>query len=215
MMIVPTVMCVLALAAGTPVDDPLPFVWIAASARWAYGADRYLDGKTEDTPESLILALITAVAILDAAGLPHWGLVEAACVQTYGPFKRAAPFLKPFYVGALWACATTVVPHALAHVDTSPRDALAMALVTTAVSNHADIPDVGEDMANGIHTIPVMFGPRVATAFSVALCAGAAGVISMRAPGVPNRRRCAPRTWTRPRRPLRFRTVRPRLCLRA
>jgi hypothetical protein len=189
MSIVPTVMCVLALAAGTPIDDPLPFLWIATSARWAYGADRYLDGKTEDTPESLILALITAVAILDASGLPHWGLVEAVCVQSYGPFKRAVPFLKPFYVGALWSCATTIVPHALAHVDTSPRDALAMALLTTAVSNHADIPDVGEDRANGIHTIPVMFGPSVATAFSVALCAGAVGVTSMRAPGVPNRRR--------------------------
>jgi len=215
--VVPSVMCGLALASGVPVDDPLPFIWIAASARWAYGADRYLDGKSgEDTPESLIAALVTAVIILDAFGLPHWALVEAACVQAYGPLKRAVPFLKPFYVGALWTCATVLVPRELAHADAcSTRDALAMALVTTAVSNHADIPDVDDDSANGIRTIPVMFGPRVATGFSIALCTGAVGIISMRASGAPIPRRCASRARVGGRPRSFLRTVRPRLCPRA
>ena len=54
-----TSMSILALCSGTALE-PLPLVYIMASARWAYGADRYLDGKTEDTPESIPGALLTA-----------------------------------------------------------------------------------------------------------------------------------------------------------
>ena len=37
-----TIMSILALCSGTPLE-PLPFLYILASARWAYGADRFLD----------------------------------------------------------------------------------------------------------------------------------------------------------------------------
>ena len=58
-----TIMSVLALCSGTPLE-PLPLLYIIASARRAYGADRYLDGKTEDTAESIVAALLTANLVL-------------------------------------------------------------------------------------------------------------------------------------------------------
>jgi len=166
------VMCALALATGAPVQLA-PLTWIFLSARWAYGADRYLDGKSDDSPESLILALALAVALLDAHGLPEWALAESACLQLYGPIKRHLPCAKPFYVGSLWSCATCVVPHLIVGSDVSSSDVLSMALLTTAVSNAADIPDVDADMEDGILTVPVMFGARHARLFSVALGVGA------------------------------------------
>ena len=53
-------MSILALCSGTP-PEPLPLLYIMSSARWAYGADRYLDGKTEDSPESIAVALLIAI----------------------------------------------------------------------------------------------------------------------------------------------------------
>ena len=166
-----TIMCGLAMATGTPIE-PLPFLWIMTSARWAYGADRYLDGKTEDTPESLILALISSVVILDALNLPELGLVSSSCVQLYRPLKHYFPILKPMYVGALWSGAITIVPHLITHTEITNSDVLSVALLTTGISNSADIPDVAEDRRNGIHTIPVMFGEKPTRALSAALFAG-------------------------------------------
>jgi len=167
------VMCFLSFAAGSPltVDS---IAWLLLTARWVYGADRYLDGKTDDTPESLILALVAAVAILDAHGMAEWALAETMIVQTYDPIKRTIPLLKPVYVGASWACATCAVPALLGHTDIQSQTAIAMGLLTTAVSNHADIRDIDEDRVNGVCTIPVMFGPNVARAFSASLALGAA-----------------------------------------
>jgi len=168
-----TIMCGLALATGTPLE-PLPLLWIMTSARWAYGADRYIDGKTDDSPELLILTLASSVFILDALNLPEWGLVEASCIQLYGPLKRTFPLLKPVYVGTLWSGAITVVPHLISHVDIINSDILSMALLTMGVSNSADIKDVDEDRRNGIHTIPVMFGEKPTRALSACLFAGSA-----------------------------------------
>ena len=86
------VMCFLSVLSGTPIE-PLPLLWILSSARWAYDADRYLDDKIEDTPESLILSLIVAVSILDLNNLMEWGLVEASFLQMYDPFKKRFPLL--------------------------------------------------------------------------------------------------------------------------
>jgi hypothetical protein len=58
-----TIMSILAICTGTPLE-PLPLLYIMASARWAYGADRLLDGKTEDTPESIAASLLIANLVL-------------------------------------------------------------------------------------------------------------------------------------------------------
>ena len=111
-----TVMSILALCTGTPLE-PLPLLYILASARWAYGGDRYLDGKVEDTPESIAGALLLANLILWYSDQSKYIAPEILSILLYPSFKQNLPLLKPFYVGTFWAGAISVVPHLIAHVD--------------------------------------------------------------------------------------------------
>lgn len=152
-----TIMSVLALCSGTPLE-PLPLLYIMASARWAYGADRYLDGKTEDTPESITAALLTANLILWYADQSKYIPPEILCILIYPSFKQRLPLLKPFYVGTFWSAAITVVPHLISHTEIVDDQVIAMGLLAASVSNSADIEDVEDDISNGIYTIPARFG---------------------------------------------------------
>tara|TARA_Y100000389_G_scaffold22089_1_gene18958 strand:+ start:733 stop:1371 length:639 start_codon:yes stop_codon:yes gene_type:complete len=151
------IMSVLALCSGTPLE-PLPFLYIMASARWAYGADRYLDGKTEDTPESIGAALLAANLILWYADQSKYIPYEILCILIYPSFKQLLPLLKPFYVGTFWSAAITVIPHLITHQEVVDDQVIAMGLLAASVSNSADIEDVEDDISNGIYTIPVRFG---------------------------------------------------------
>ena len=155
-----TVMSTLALCTGTPLE-PLPILYILASARWAYGGDRYLDGKTEDSPESVAIALLTANLIL-------W----YSDILLYPSFKQNFGLLKPFYVGAFWAGAISVVPHLVAHVDVVENETIAMGLLASSVSNMADIEDVEDDIENGFYTIPTTFGVTPTRVLSAGLFLG-------------------------------------------
>ena len=166
-----TIMSVLALCSGTPLE-PLPLLYIMASARWAYGADRYLDGKTEDTPESIAVALLTANLILWYTDQSKYIAPEILCILLYPSFKQNLPLLKPFYVGTFWAGAISVVPHLIAHTDVIENEMIAMGLLATSVSNMADIEDVEDDIKNGIYTIPARFGINPTRALSAGLFMG-------------------------------------------
>jgi len=166
-----TIMSVLALCSGTPLE-PLPLLYIIASARWAYGADRYLDGKTEDTPESIAAALLTANLILWYTDQSKYIAPEILSVLLYPSFKQNLPLLKPFYVGTFWAGAISVVPHLIAHTDVIENDTIAMGLLASSVSNMADIEDVEDDIKNGIYTIPARFGINPTRALSAGLFMG-------------------------------------------
>ena len=166
-----TIMSVLALCSGTPLE-PLPLLYIMASARWAYGADRYLDGKTEDTPESIAAALLTANLILWYTDQSKYIAPEILCILLYPSFKQNLPLLKPFYVGTFWAGAISVVPHLIAHTDVIENEMVAMGLLATSVSNMADIEDVEDDIKNGIYTIPARFGINPTRALSAGLFMG-------------------------------------------
>ena len=111
---------------------------------------------------------------LDALNLPELGIVSSSCVQLYRPLKHYFPILKPVYVGALWSGAIAVAPHLITHTDITNSDVLSVALLTTGISNSADIKDVAEDKKNGIYTIPVMFGEKPSRALSAALFAASA-----------------------------------------
>lgn len=152
-----TIMSVLALCSGTPLE-PLPLLYIMASARWAYGADRYLDGKTEDSPESIAAALLIANLILWYSDETKYVAPEILSILIYPSFKQNLPLLKPFYVGTFWAGAISVVPHLIAHTDIVQDQVIAMGLLASSVSNSADIEDVEDDIQNGIYTIPARFG---------------------------------------------------------
>jgi hypothetical protein len=166
-----TIMSILALCSGTPLE-PLPLLYIMASARWAYGADRYLDGKTEDTPESITAALLTANLILWYTDQSKYIPPEILCILMYPSFKQNVPLLKPFYVGTFWAGAISVVPHLIAHTDVIENEMIAMGLLATSVSNMADIEDVEDDIKNGIYTIPARFGINPTRAISAGLFMG-------------------------------------------
>jgi len=71
---------------------------------------------------------------------------EILSILVYPSFKQSLPLLKPFYVGTFWAGAISVVPHLIAHVDVIPDETIAMGLLTTSVSNMADIEDVDDDV---------------------------------------------------------------------
>ena len=166
-----TIMSVLALCSGTPLE-PLPLLYIMASARWAYGADRYLDGKTEDTPESIAAALLTANLILWYTDQSKYIAPEILCILLYPSFKQNLPLLKPFYVCTFWAGAISVVPHLIAHTDVIENETIAMGLLASSVSNMADIEDVEDDIKNGIYTIPARFGINPTRALSAGLFMG-------------------------------------------
>jgi hypothetical protein len=166
-----TIMSVLAMCSGTPLE-PLPLLYIMASARWAYGADRYLDGKTEDSPESIAAALLIANLILWYADQTKYVAPEILSIVLYPSFKQNLPLLKPFYVGTFWAGAISVVPHLIAHTDVVQDEVLAMGLLASSVSNIADIGDVEDDVKNGIYTIPARFGVLPTRALSTGLFLG-------------------------------------------
>jgi hypothetical protein len=166
-----TIMSVLALCSGTPLE-PLPLLYIMASARWAYGADRYLDGKTEDSPESIAAALLIANLILWYADQTKYVAPEILSIVLYPSFKQNLPLLKPFYVGTFWAGAISVVPHLIAHTDIIEDQVIAMGLLASSVSNIADIGDIEDDVKNGIYTIPARFGILPTRALSAGLFLG-------------------------------------------
>ena len=190
-----TIMSVLALCSGTPLE-PLPLLYIMASARWAYGADRYLDGKTEDSPESIATALLIANLILWYADQSKYVAPEILSILLYPSFKQHLPLLKPFYVGTFWAGAISVVPHLIAHTDVVQDEVLAMGLLASSVSNMADIEDVDDDIQNGIFTIPAQFGVLPTRVLSAGLFLGSvykSGIIHR---AIPIRVRRKPRLHT-------------------
>jgi 4-hydroxybenzoate polyprenyltransferase len=193
-----TIMSILALCSGTPLE-PLPLLYIMASARWAYGADRYLDGKTEDTPESIAAALLTANLILWYTDQSKYIAPEILCILLYPSFKRKLPLLKPFYVGTFWAGAISVVPHLIAHTDVIENETIAMGLLASSVSNMADIEDVEDDIKNGIYTIPTRIGILPTKALSAGLFLGSVYKSGIRLPhALPTRNVHRPQFFSSP-----------------
>jgi len=193
-----TIMSVLALCSGTPLE-PLPLLYIMASARWAYGADRYLDGKTEDTPESIAAALLTANLILWYTDQSKYIPPEILCILLYPSFKQNLPLLKPFYVGTFWAGAISVVPHLIAHTDVIENETIAMGLLASSVSNMADIEDVEDDIKNGIYTIPTRIGVLPTRALSAGLFLGSVYKSGVRLPhALPSKHMCRLRFFSSP-----------------
>lgn len=165
------IMSFLALSTGTPLE-PLPILYILSSARWVYGADRFLDGKVEDDPESLAFALLCANMILWYNDLSPWIAPEILSLVIYPEFKKSFPLLKPFYVGTFWTGAITVVPHLISNIEVNYDQTLSVGMLATAISNLADIDDIDDDINNEIYTIPSRFGVTNAKVLSAGLFIG-------------------------------------------
>ena len=153
----------------------------SSAARFVYGMDRFLDGKTSDsdTPEAITLAFIVSFLALHSAGIEHVALPETACVQLYPAFKRRFAILKPIYVGLGWGGAVCAWCHRLIERrEIDVRALLGTACAAAAVSNHADIADVVDDTKNGIETVPARFGRKRALFYSGAMATASAALLS-------------------------------------
>ena len=181
------IMSILALSSGTPLE-PLPLLYIIASARWAYGADRYMDGKTNDNPESIATSLLIANLILWYSDNSQFIPPEILSILLYPSFKQNFPLLKPFYVGTCWAGAISLIPHLISHKDVVSDEVFAMGLLASSVSNMADIEDIEDDMQNGIHTIPARFGTWPTKVLSAGLFAGSVYKSGIIPHALPNKR---------------------------
>jgi hypothetical protein len=67
----PVALVMSAFAYALDARDPVSFIWLASAARFVYGMDRFLDGKTSDsdTPEAITLALFVSFLALHSAGI--------------------------------------------------------------------------------------------------------------------------------------------------
>lgn len=176
----PVALVMSAFAYALDARDPVSFIWLASAARFVYGMDRFLDGKTSDsdTPEAITLALFGSFLALHSAGIEHLALPETACVQLYPAFKRRFAILKPIYVGLGWGGAVCAVPSLIEKREIDVRALVGTACAAAAVSNHADIADVIDDTKNGIETVPARFGRKRALFYSGALATTSVALLS-------------------------------------
>ena len=87
-------------------------------------------------------------------------------------------------------------------VDVIPGDVVSMALLTSGISNMADIDDVDDDLDNEIYTIPVKYGVPATRILTSGLFLGAASITTkthLLHALPPSRPRHITRTKCRPR----------------
>jgi len=91
-------------------------------------------------------------------------------------YKNIKPFLgvgKPIFIGIMWIIASVILP-SIAYSDNydilyDPSCYIPPLLSIIGSSNIADIKDIKEDKEQGVDTIPVLFGPKVASLFTILL----------------------------------------------
>lgn len=90
----------------------------------------------------------------------------------YKQIKQENGVLKPFYVSFMWVISTLIMPCVLIDGNYSIlmnlKEIIAPFLLMFSSSNLADIKDTTEDYYNGIQTIPVILGNKIATGISIA-----------------------------------------------
>ena len=161
---------------------------LAALAHVTYGGDRLADALRPSPHASA-----TKEALYDnirrTRGAVAWSLVLAfACLQPFFASPALLPFLpalfvsfrykdwvkptvaKAAFVGAGWSAASVAMPLCRAGLEPAAalEPSLVCALILFALSNLADVPDVVEDAAVGVPTLPVVLGPSAAASASAA-----------------------------------------------
>ena len=83
--------------------------------------------------------------------------------------------VKPFYLSAMWALSTTVLPSVMHDhnfsILASPQDYLPAALLLFGTTNLVDIQDIEEDKANGVNSLPTTIGKNMTLLSSAAALA--------------------------------------------
>ena len=103
--------------------------------------------------------------------LPAAGLLYST--EYYKQLKGQIVGFKPIFVASMWTFSSVILPCILHDHNYSilsdVGDYLPCFLVLFAFTNLADIKDIGEDIANEVNTVPVVFGKRN-TQILVLLC---------------------------------------------
>ena len=103
--------------------------------------------------------------------LPTAGLLYST--EYYKQFKGKFVGFKPTFVASMWTFSSVILPAVLHDHDYSilsdVGDYLPCFLLLFACTNLADIKDIGEDIANEVNTLPVVFGKKN-TQILVLLC---------------------------------------------
>lgn len=151
---------------------------------YTYGNDRFFDAIESgdyDLPErheekrlhyfSLNLALGLAVGIFisqEPYGLPFIPLLFST--RLYRGLKARLPLVKPFYLSLMWMISSYVMPSVLSYHDLGCLGDVSsyspLFFNVFGSSTFLDIADLEKDRENGVQTIPVVCGKRVAAIVS-------------------------------------------------
>jgi hypothetical protein len=89
-------------------------------------------------------------------------------------YKNIKPFLgvgKPIFIGVMWVIASVILPSVAYSgnydIIYDPSCYIPPLLSIMGQSNIADIKDIKEDKEQGVETIPVLFGPKIASLFTI------------------------------------------------
>jgi 4-hydroxybenzoate polyprenyltransferase len=147
----------------------IPLLFQVSIATYAYLGDALIDGDTEKGKELCLVSLALAMACLHAMHQDMFLPLAVGFLPMYGPIKTHT-LLKTVYVACLWTLCLDVVPM-LYHSSFDPWPCLHTFGIVGAISNEADIPDMKQDIKNGVLTVPATYGLTAARVYTGAFLA--------------------------------------------
>ena len=161
---------------GQFITNTIPLITLNSLLSHAvYDKDRLIDNKDDSFYDvytaSTNMALLTSSAILwnydDVGKLLILPLILLN--QFYAKIKPIISTAKPFVVSFFWTMAICCLPF-FVEGKPLPDDPLiigSMFILTTALSNMADISDIREDYKNGLYTPAVSMGTKQASLYTL------------------------------------------------
>jgi hypothetical protein len=161
-------------AAGDHPDALVNFVFEIKDKKKELYKKLYDNAEFYDKSYSIVFYCIMFILFSDEywyLNLPTIGLLYST--EYYKELKGKFVGFKPVFVASMWTFSAVILPAVLHDHDYSilsdVGDYLPCFLLLFACTNLADIKDIGQDIANQVNTIPVVFGKEKTQAI-VLLC---------------------------------------------
>ena len=159
---------------GEDPDSLVNFVFEIKDKKKELYKKLYDNAEFYDKSYSIVFYCIMFILFNDEywyMNLPTIGLLYST--EYYKELKGKIVGFKPVFVASMWTFSAIILPALLHDHDYSilsdVGDYLPCFLLLFACTNLADIKDIGEDIANQVNTIPVVFGKEKTQAI-VLLC---------------------------------------------